>query len=170
MNYHLQSINQLMKESQQLLYQKPETLQSLHHDLEHLRANVLIENNIYQLNQQLNHLLSELQHKTTPQKPHINVTSPIEEEFEEINDDERSKTIEESYNSLHGETPRDVIGQLNGYLQSTDLSSNHKQKFQDILNDTSDLMFHLPQGETTNKYLKDYLSSLETCIGSFDLH
>lgn len=60
------------------------------------------------------------------------------------------------------ERSEDLIRQMKGYLKSIDIDSERRQEFENILNATEDL-----EGLVG---LNEFISSLESCIGSFYVH
>lgn len=197
---HLQSINSLMMENQQLLQAKSYSMQRLIQLLEQLSSSLSNGgNNIHHMDLQLNGILSELQGRLKTQRYQQHQRQQQnrsfdeqEEEFEDVNDNSdgfslvsdgndelsghsrriklnRSSISMVNDNSLtRGETAQEMVAQLNGYLKSTHLDPLNKQRFEGIVSDTKSLVYKLPGNETTNKYLKEYLTSLESCIGGFD--
>ena len=216
---HISTINQLLYDSQRILYEKEARLQDIKHDC-YKHQSVNIEDNLNELSTQLAWILNDLETKANETAyrrmssakstssrysdafRHQRYPSDIneEEEFEEEEpeEEERQKELnrgEQEFNrgeqegirrhklhrnayesltlgestdeSASDETPVDLLNQLNGYINSTDMDINTKSDLKSIIQSTTDAVGVVPINKENTKQLNRFITNLEGCIGSF---
>lgn len=216
--HHINTINQLLYDSQRILYEKEARIQDIKHDC-YKHQSFTIEDNLNELSKQLAWILNDLETKSN-ETAYRRVSSAKstssrysdafrqqrypsdineEDEFEEEEEEEepeqelnrgeqelhrgeqegirRHKLHRNAYESLtlgestdesaSDDTPVDLLNQLNGYINSTDMDINTKSDLKSIIQSTTDTVGVVPINKENTKQLNRFITNLEGCIGSF---